>query len=202
MNACPQFPREAIVFDLEFTAWEGSVAHRWMRPGEFTEVVQFGAVKLDGETLAEIDAFQMLVRPRVNPVLSPYLERLTGITNARIAGEGLDFAQAYRDFIAFTGGAEMFAFGRDDLVLESNLRLYGIANAPPLPPHHNVAPWLSAQGVDVRGAHACDVARLAGVPFEGRAHDALDDARSVAAGLRAVAARGGPSFLSASAGFG
>ncbi len=178
------------------------MAHRWMRPGEFAEVVQIGAVKLDGQTLAETGAFQMLVRPRINPVLSSYLERLTGITNARIAEDGVDFADAYAGFVAFAGGAEMFAFGRDDLVLVSNLRLYGIEDAPPLPPHHNIAPWLNAQGVDVRGAHACDVARLAGAVFEGRAHDALDDARSVAAGLRAIVERGGPSFLSGGARFG
>ena len=35
------------VFDLEFTAWECSMASHWLRPGEFKEVVQIGAVRLD-----------------------------------------------------------------------------------------------------------------------------------------------------------
>jgi inhibitor of KinA sporulation pathway (predicted exonuclease) len=34
------------------------------------------------------------------------------------------------------------------------------------------------------------VAPLAGVPFEGRKHNALDDARGVLAGIRALVARG------------
>ncbi len=45
MTSFPQI--RAIIFDLEFTAWEGSVAHRWSRPGEFTELVQIGALKID-----------------------------------------------------------------------------------------------------------------------------------------------------------
>jgi hypothetical protein len=30
----------AIIFDLEFTAWAGSLESRWPKPGEFKEVVQ------------------------------------------------------------------------------------------------------------------------------------------------------------------
>ena len=40
------------VFDLEFTAWECSMASHWLRPGEFKEVVQIGAVRLDGASFA------------------------------------------------------------------------------------------------------------------------------------------------------
>ena len=43
--------RPAIVYDLEFTAWEGSMSHRWLLPGEFKEVVQIGAVKVDADSL-------------------------------------------------------------------------------------------------------------------------------------------------------
>ena len=31
------------IFDLEFTAWECSMARHWLTPGEFKEVVQIGA---------------------------------------------------------------------------------------------------------------------------------------------------------------
>jgi len=34
-----------------------------------------------------------------------------------------------------------------------------------------------------------------GAEFSGRAHNALDDARSVAAGIRSVAARGAPPLV-------
>lgn len=179
----------ATVFDLEFTAWEGSMAGRWLAPGEFKEVVQIGAVRLDAQTLEERGSLDVIVRPRINPALSRYLEDLTGITNARVTQEGIDFAEAYRRFCEFADGGTICAFGRDDLVLLENLRLYGLEAVPPLPPYMNVTPWLRANGIEPEGKHACDVGPLCGVPFEGRLHDALDDSRSVAAGIRALVGR-------------
>ncbi len=180
------------VFDLEFTAWEGSMARRWLAPGEFTEVVQIGAVKLDPQSCAELESFDVLVKPRLNPVLSDYLVRLTGVSNADIAARAIDFAEAYRRFVEFAGGGRIAAFGRDDLVFGTNLRLYGIRGAPPLPAYTNVIPWLMQQGFDLRGKHACDVGPLTGADFKGRRHNALDDARSVAAGIRKLVAGGAP----------
>ncbi len=199
MIGFPQLRREAVIFDLEFTAWEGSMGRRWMAPGEFTEIVQIGAVRVDGETLEETESFEILVRPRINPVLSPYLERLTGVTNGKLAERGVDFAEAYSRFMAFADGSTVFAFGRDDLIIESNLRLYGMAASAPRLAYADIIPFLENCGIDVRGAHACDVARLAGAEFKGRDHDALDDARSVAAGLKALIPRGARTFLSGAA---
>ena len=184
----------AIIFDLEFTAWSGSLQTRWLRPGEFKEVVQIGAVKVDA-AFDEIVSFDALARPRINPAISDYLEKLTGITNAAIAARGTDFLPAYESFVAFANGDPIIAFGRDDLVLTHNLELYGIANATPLPRYVNIAPWLAANGVDPRGLHACDIAGAAGAHFEGRKHDALDDARSVALGIKTLMAKGAPNPL-------
>ncbi len=194
--------RFATIFDLEFTAWEGSMARRWLSPGEFKEVIQIGAVRLDMRTLEETGSLNLLVRPRINPVLSAYLENLTGIANAALAEKGLDFADAYRRFVTFADGGGTAAFGRDDLVLAQNLRLYAIADAPPIPPYLNITPWLRANGIDTAARHACHVAPLCGAAFAGREHDALDDARSVAAGIRALVARGASNpFREAAAAF-
>ena len=186
----------ALVFDLEFTAWEDSMATYWLRPGAFQEVVQIGAVKVDGDFNAG-ESFNVLVRPRLNPVLSPYLERLTGITNETLNAKGVDFAEAYRAFLAFGDGLPVVAFGRDDLVFIDNLRLYGISDAPPLPPYVNVKTWMEELGIDMRGLRACDVGPSAGVPFSGHRHNGLDDAFSVAAGVAALIARGARSPLAA-----
>ena len=188
MTAFPQI--RGTVFDLEFTAWEGSLASRWLRPGEYTELVQIGAVKLDAASLEITDTLSLLVRPRINREISPYLEKLTGISNARLEKDGVDFAQGYARFLEFAGAGPIFAFGRDDLIFESNLRLYGMYEAPALPPYFNIIPWLIDQGIDPRGMHACDVGPRAGVKFEGQSHDALDDARSVAMGVAALIKKG------------
>lgn len=181
-----------VLFDTEFTAWEGSMANRWLAPGEFREMVQIGAVKIDAGSLAPIAEFEVLIRPRFNPVLSDYFMTLTGITNDAVKARGVDYRDGYERFVDFVGDDAMAAFGRDDLVLIDNLALYGIADAPPLPSHRNIAEWLRANGIRTKGLHACDVAAACGAAFEGRKHDALDDARSLMMGVQALVARGAP----------
>ena len=189
--------QHVVVFDLEFTAWAGSMASRWGREGEHTEVVQIGAVKLDAETLKITGEFECLVRPRVNPKLSQYLTDLTGITNEMLDVKAVDFITAYRAFLDFVGPAPIWAFGRDDLIFADNLKLYAWEGLP-APPYSNAIPWFTEHGVDLKGKHACDVAEASGAVFEGRKHDALSDARGIVAGIRAVVGRGAPNpFLPA-----
>lgn len=187
---------QAIVFDLEFTAWEGSMRHHWLRPGEYREVVQIGAVKVDAASLAVLDRFDMLVRPRLNPVLSPYLEKLTGICTDAVRAKGRDFIEAYDGFLAFCGGAVISAFGRDDLVFEENLRLCGDARLPL--PFVDSRPWFRANGLETSGLHSCDIGPKLGVPLEGQAHNALADSLSVAAGMKVLVSRGATSLFAES----
>jgi inhibitor of KinA sporulation pathway (predicted exonuclease) len=180
---------QITVFDLEYTAWECSMARSWLTPGEFREVVQIGAVKLDADSFVPQAEFEALVRPRFNPVLSPYFEKLTGISNEVVTAEGIDFRTAYERFLKFAGEGPVAAFGRDEKVLEENLRLYGIRNARPLPLFYDLRGWFAVQGVDPRGRHSWEIAPQLGVPFAGRIHNALDDVKSLAAGMEAIAAR-------------
>ena len=182
--------RQLTIFDLEFTAWEGSLARQWLAPGEFKEVVQIGAVRFCGEGIASQESFDCLVRPRVNPRLSDYFTSLTGISNDRVAEEGVDFESAYRRFLGFARDGVIAAFGRDDWVLEENARLCGLKDVAPLPRFLNLRDWFDAQGFDTSRLHSCDIGPLLGVPFEGRKHDALCDARSIAAGMSVLLRRG------------
>lgn len=162
------------------------MAGRWLAPGEFKEIIQIGAVRLNSSTLKEEAALNLIVRPRINGIISEYLTQLTGITNDRLMAEGIDFAVAYQRFLKFCGLGSLCAFGRDDLVLLENLRLYGLKPDRPLPPYVNAVDILRRYGIDPAGKHACHVGPLCGAAFHGHEHDALDDARSVAAGLRAL----------------
>jgi inhibitor of KinA sporulation pathway (predicted exonuclease) len=176
--------------DLEFTAWEGSMARNWSGTGEKKEVVQFGAVKLRADDLSIVDTFEVLVRPRFNPVLSGYLIELTGITNDAVAARGIDFVTGYSAFLDFAGSSPLWAFGRDDIVLKDNLRLYSWEQGADLPPYFNVIPWFAALGIDLNGKHASDVPEAANLVFDGRKHDALDDARGIAAAIAKCVAAG------------
>jgi inhibitor of KinA sporulation pathway (predicted exonuclease) len=177
------------IFDLEYTAWECSMARHWLMPGEFKEVVQIGAVKLDADTFAIQAEFEILVRPRINPLLSPYFEKLTGITSSRIARQGEDFASAYGHFLEFAGEGPIAAFGHDERVLEDNIRLYGMTGARALPVFYDLRGWFAAMGMDPRGMLSCDLASALGVVFAGQAHNALDDARAIAAAMAVMVSR-------------
>jgi len=167
------------------------MATHWLKPGEFKEVVQIGAVKVNGR-FEVLETFDMLVCPRLNPVLSAYLEKLTGITNAEVKARAVDFATAYRAFVRFAAALPVLAFGPDDLVFTDNLRLYGMKEEPALPPFLDLRGWFQSNGLDIRGMHSCDVGPAAGVPFEGQTHNGLCDALSLAAGVCALMARGAP----------
>jgi inhibitor of KinA sporulation pathway (predicted exonuclease) len=186
--------RHLIVFDLEFTAWEGSLARHWLGPGEFKEVVQIGAVRLNAESLTVEASFECLVKPRVNGKVSDYFENLTGISNARLAAGSVDFEIAYRRFVAFAGTGIIAAFGQDDWVLEENIRLYGLKGMAALPEFLELRSWFARHGVDPTSLHSCDVGPMLGVPFEGHPHDALCDARSIAAGMAVLVKRGATVF--------
>lgn len=179
----------AVVYDLEFTAWDGSMARKWMRPGEYKEVIQIGAVKV-ADDFSPLETLDVLVRPRLNPVLSDFIQTLTGITNDALAERGVDFTEGYASFVSFAGSLPIVAYGRDDLVLVDNLRLYGLKEMPAMPRYLDIKDWLIENGIDIRGMHACDVGPAAGVPFDGHTHDGLCDALSVAAGIKALMARG------------
>ena len=75
-----------IIADLEYTSWEGALESGWSAPGQFREIVQIGAVRVDaGDGFVEMAHFSMLVRPTINPELSDYFVTLTGITNDAMA---------------------------------------------------------------------------------------------------------------------
>ncbi len=175
-----------VVFDLEYTAWEGSQARGWLGTGEHREVVQIGAVKLDADLdLAETACLSRLVRPRINTQLSPYLIAMTGITQQQLDALGVSFREALTELIALGPSAVFCSNGPDGEVLAENCWL---AQLPPLREPERF--------VDVRSFLSCalqrpsediDSCRLTAefcAGASGRAHDALADARGVAAALR------------------
>jgi inhibitor of KinA sporulation pathway (predicted exonuclease) len=187
---------QLVLFDLEFTAWEGSMARAWSRPHEHREIVQIGAVRLDAETLEELAALDLLVLPRINSNLSDYFVELTGITNQAVAARGRNFALAYQEFLAFVGDAPAGCFGRDDRVLMENLALYTLSDLPRPPRTIDLKAWIVAQGVDLTGIHSGMITEQLGLTVTGRIHNALDDARALASAARHFVAKGeGPPWL-------
>ena len=93
---------DIVIFDLEFTAWEGSLERGWSEPWEAREIIQIGAVRVkDDAKLTEVGRLVMLVTPTKNPQLSDYIIALTGIDQDAIDTEGFDFEEALDVFMDF-----------------------------------------------------------------------------------------------------
>jgi inhibitor of KinA sporulation pathway (predicted exonuclease) len=180
----------AVIFDTEFTAWEGSVARNWTAPGEFREIIQIGAIKLTTDTLTETAAFSILVRPVFNPVLSDYITALTGITQEAITREGTGLADAVQQFFKFAGGSQLACYGFDGWIIAKNLSFLGQSPAWPGVRPLNIGDWFAAAGVDVAAINSGGLAAAVGVQASGPEHEAVSDCRSILAAIRVLVARG------------
>jgi inhibitor of KinA sporulation pathway (predicted exonuclease) len=181
---------EFVLYDLEFTAWPGSRQSNWAAPGEHREIVQIGAVRVaPARGCAEIGCFERIVRPRINPSLSPYLIELTGLSQERVDREGLKFEQAMEDFRAFAGDTStlMAAFGADAEVMNENCALNRCATALLPAQMVDIRPFiLRALSLEGQSVSSGELPHRLGYPPAGHAHDALADARALAIALRHI----------------
>ncbi len=158
------------------------MARGWSGPGEYKEIVQIGAVRLDDDWKEEA-ALSLFVRPRINPILSDYFTNLTGITQARLDEEGMDIVPALEKFGEFIGPSLLaYSNGRDGEVVLRNCELSGL---PPLscqPRFYNVRTHLSLiSGVASSELDSFRLHQTFGLETGGHtAHDALGDARGIA----------------------
>jgi inhibitor of KinA sporulation pathway (predicted exonuclease) len=175
-----------VVFDTEWTTWEGAMQRNWSGPGEHMEVVQIGAIRIDPVTLDEVDALEILVRPRINPRLSDYFIDLTGVPQSRVDAEGVDLVPAVERFGAFLPpGGVAISNGGDDDILTANAALYGLPR--PLTDRRfvNLRPILMERTGRARHELVSgDLHTTLGFSADHPAHDALGDARNVAESLR------------------
>jgi inhibitor of KinA sporulation pathway (predicted exonuclease) len=172
-----------VVFDTEYTTWEGAMARNWSGPNEHRELVQIGAVKLSTPDFSAVDTFECLVKPVRNPHLSDYFIKLTHITQAEVDTRGLPFAEAAARLHLFCqGGAiALGSYGTDGDVMHENARLH---NAP-LPPFsfHDLRPLFDHAGLNTKAHSSGTLYKALGLTLTGHTHNALFDATSLAVTL-------------------
>ncbi|MFD9114141.1 3'-5' exonuclease [Streptomyces bottropensis] len=186
-----------VIFDLEFTTWPGAMDQHWSAPGQLREIVQIGALRLN-EEYSVVETYDALVRPVVNPVLSPFLTALTGIEQGAVDRDGLAPARALSDFLAFCRGRSVLSYGNDMLVLGENIgwaRARGeeIEHSALTPGFVNIRPWLNAAAPNTAGVNSGRLWQALGLSrpaTEGDEHSALFDCHSIATALRHLARTG------------
>lgn len=195
-NLSSASPAAFVVFDLEFTTWPGAAEQDWSAPGQLREIVQIGALRLSGDHTV-VEEFETLVRPVVNPRLSPYFTTLTGIDQQAVDRDGLAPARAMSDFLAFCQGRSVLSYGNDMLVLGENIgwaRARGeeIKHNVLAPGFLNIRPWLNTVAPATASVNSGRLWQALGLPrpAPGDEHSALFDCHSIAAALRHLSGEG------------
>ena len=183
--------KSALVWDVEFLTDAGAPQRFWCGPRDPDPVLaQIGAVRLGLEgDFPLLDRFDRIVVPRDRAgaiwPLSPLMTRLTGISDARLAAEGVELEPALRALAGFAGDDTIWAWGNDE-IFAVGISCYLAGVAPPLPATQfgNATRLLVKAGVpeaEVITLRSNTLCAHFGVDDAGaQAHDALGDAQSVA----------------------
>jgi len=163
-----------LVVDLEATCDDGGQV-----PRDETEIIEIGAVLVEGKTLTTIAEFMTFIRPVVHPVLTAFCTGLTTITQAMVE-PAPGFPEAAARLAAFGRGALFCSWGNyDGNQLAADARRHGLGS--PLGPDHWNLKEAFSKALDTRrryGMHEA-LGRL-GLPLVGTHHRGIDDARNIA----------------------
>lgn len=174
-----------IIFDSEYTAWEGSRDRQWSNPNEHREIVQIGAIKINHvNDLNEIEHFNVLVKPKINHELSEYFTELTGITQPQIENLGINFTEALNAFTDFVGTeSKILSNGGDESIFTENCEIHNIEFKIKQHRFVNLAKYFMQLADKPHHIDTCDLVKTFNVIHKQSAHDALSDTRSILAVL-------------------
>ena len=97
-----------VVMDLE---WNGAYCRQTR--GYFNEIIEIGAVRLDGG-LRPDGEFHAVIRPQVSSELSSIVRDLTSITPEELEEQGKPFPAAMEEWIEWIGDGEILS---EDLLM-------------------------------------------------------------------------------------
>lgn len=183
--------RSFIIYDFEFTSWEGALAEGWSRKGHLREIVQIGAIRVDCASLEVVAKLELLVKPIANPTISAYLTQLTGLTQDLLRDGAVEPSDALAEFLGFCRGQPALCYGNDSVVLGENFgwaRSRGETISNSFLDEHfvNVKPWINFLSPVTKGVNSgrlWDVLDLS-KPTEGQEHSAAFDCFSILSAIR------------------
>ena len=118
---------EFILYDTEYTSWEGSLQRLWSGEGEEKEIVQISAILVkDLQSLNGTEFFSIYTKPTINPILSNYFINLTGIEQNTIDNFGISISEGLDKFSTFSKNKLCLCWGEDMLVINENIKLHNL----------------------------------------------------------------------------
>ncbi len=176
--------RHIVIFDTEYTAWEGSLKRNWSNPGEFKEVVQIAGIVIDTQNFTELDSYNAYIKPVRNPILSDYFIALTGITQEIVDRDGISVDIAYNNFVDWSRGLDVYSFGYDLDVIAENFQILNIAMVPPVQKFLNIKDVFEAHNINTEKYTSGTIIEYFSKKAKVSAHNALNDCRVVAEALQ------------------
>ncbi len=174
-----------ILWDTEYTCWEGCDANGWdASKNQFREFIQIAMLKINTRTMEVVGEFLSFVKPLRNPGLSDYCKQLTAISQDDIDGAD-HFDKVLLKMKEFVGDTVCFSFGRDFLVLYENLEINGLEN-PFTDQFVNIKQFFASKGVPIENYTSGTLSTHFGIKLDGHVHDAMDDVKSVLVSLEKV----------------
>lgn len=176
-----------IIYDTEATCWakaDGKTSSWWSEDWQEPEIIQIAALKLDARNFNQVAApFNILIKPSINPTLSPYCTKLTSITDAQLAKDGVSFKDAALAFQNYCGRETPLSYGDDHRYLNYNRDdLYGLS----IPPFigQDLRPLFMAIDPATQHINSGRLAAHFGLNAKIQEHYALEDCRSIQAALK------------------
>jgi inhibitor of KinA sporulation pathway (predicted exonuclease) len=171
-----------IIFDLEATCWPGEKAR------EQQEIIEIGAVALDGDTLDTIRQFNRFVRPVLEPALSEFCQKLTSIRQTDVDTAG-PFPEVFAAFLDWIGphSYTLCSWGDYDLQqLRQDCKLHQVPFPKRFRKKHLNLKQAFADLKRVRPCGMQQALQMLGIPLAGTHHRGIDDARNIARIARVV----------------
>jgi inhibitor of KinA sporulation pathway (predicted exonuclease) len=163
-----------VIVDLEATCWEQGTKVEKM------EIIEIGAVYVEGERFDEISEFQTFVKPSINPIISDFCSKLTHIKQTKIDAAP-SFGDGFQKFINWIGDNpfRLCSWGDFDYQLFCHeLKRCSMEWPEAFLGHINLkkvyADVYNTRQLGLRGA-----LQKQGMSFEGAHHRGIDDARNI-----------------------
>ncbi|KAG1123756.1 hypothetical protein G6F62_007814 [Rhizopus arrhizus] len=174
-----------LFFDVEATCIEN---------GGFNypnEIIEFPVVLVDGKTFDIVDEFRSYVKPTINPTLTEFCMKLTGITQDTVDNSPVfvDVLNQFQEFLAkyslFQSSTAIFVTDGPFDIRDFITKQITHSNIDPRPAYFNL-PWINIRKLFKDFYHQTQSRNIASMlshlemSFEGREHSGLDDARNLA----------------------
>lgn len=165
-----------IVVDIEASCWKG-----WEKR-DLMETIEIGAVKL-GPDFEKRGEFTIFIQPVRIERLSDFCTELTSITQQDV-DQADRFPAAFEQFLGWIGAEEPFCWyswgNYDYKQLFKDIAYHQVPYPAGMEAHTNLKGLFAAKNRLDKQVGLHRALKMKALPFEGRAHRGIDDARNIA----------------------